>query len=161
MPRNPPVYQCDRGHMLCNECHGKLTNCPVCRLPLGKTRSLITEKVLIINQMHIYVTHSADNQPSNIYFPTMFFAYIYLLKTRRMALNLLYFILTSFHVGSSQTSRCLSICWPRMWCWANESPTWCSWTSLSIPISAMRRPCMSTEDFPNKGISTNASIKVS
>ena len=47
MPRNPPVYQCDRGHMLCNECHGKLTNCPVCRLPLGKTRSLITEKVLI------------------------------------------------------------------------------------------------------------------
>ena len=46
MPRNPPVYQCDRGHMLCNECHGKLNNCPVCRVPLGKTRSLITEKVL-------------------------------------------------------------------------------------------------------------------
>ena len=45
MPRNPPVYQCDRGHMLCNECHGKLNNCPVCRVPLGKTRSLITEKV--------------------------------------------------------------------------------------------------------------------
>lgn len=46
MPRNPPVYQCDRGHMLCNECHGKLNNCPVCRVPLGKTRSLITEKVI-------------------------------------------------------------------------------------------------------------------
>ena len=47
MPRNPPVYQCDRGHMLCNECHGKLNNCPVCRVPLGKTRSLITEKVIV------------------------------------------------------------------------------------------------------------------
>lgn len=46
IPRSAPVYQCERGHVVCNECHPKLATCPVCRLPLGKTRSLISEKVL-------------------------------------------------------------------------------------------------------------------
>jgi len=46
VPRQPPIYQCERGHCICSVCHAKLTNCPVCRIPLGKTRSLIFEKVL-------------------------------------------------------------------------------------------------------------------
>ncbi len=46
IPRSAPVFQCERGHVVCNECHPKLSRCPVCRLPLGKTRSLISEKVL-------------------------------------------------------------------------------------------------------------------
>ena len=46
IPRCAPVFQCERGHVVCNECHPKLVTCPVCRLPLGKTRSLISEKVL-------------------------------------------------------------------------------------------------------------------
>ena len=45
VPRQPPIYQCERGHCVCSVCHAKLTNCPVCRIPLGKTRSLIFEKV--------------------------------------------------------------------------------------------------------------------
>lgn len=46
IPRCAPIFQCERGHVVCNECHPKLVTCPVCRLPLGKTRSLISEKVL-------------------------------------------------------------------------------------------------------------------
>ena len=45
-PRSAPIFQCERGHIVCSECHPKLVTCPVCRLPLGKTRSLISEKVL-------------------------------------------------------------------------------------------------------------------
>ena len=46
VPRCAPIFQCERGHVVCNECHPKLVTCPVCRLPLGNTRSLISEKVL-------------------------------------------------------------------------------------------------------------------
>ena len=46
IPRSAPIFQCERGHVVCSECHPKLVTCPVCRLPLGKTRSLISEKVL-------------------------------------------------------------------------------------------------------------------
>ena len=46
VPRSAPVFQCERGHVVCHECHPKLVTCPVCRLPLGNTRSLISEKVL-------------------------------------------------------------------------------------------------------------------
>ncbi len=46
VPRSTPVYQCDRGHIVCNECHPKLSLCPMCRCPMGHTRSLISEKVM-------------------------------------------------------------------------------------------------------------------
>jgi E3 ubiquitin-protein ligase SIAH1 len=46
VPRSAPIFQCVRGHIVCNECHAKLETCPVCRVPLGSTRSLISEKVL-------------------------------------------------------------------------------------------------------------------
>ena len=48
VPRQPPIYQCERGHCICAACHSKLSNCPVCRIPMGKTRSLIFEKVTFL-----------------------------------------------------------------------------------------------------------------
>ena len=57
VPRAAPVFQCERGHVVCNECHPKLVTCPVCRLPLGNTRSLISEKVLArYVKIHILIT---------------------------------------------------------------------------------------------------------
>ena len=46
VPRQPPIYQCELGHCICSVCHAKLTNCPVCRVPIGKTRSLVSEKIV-------------------------------------------------------------------------------------------------------------------
>ena len=46
IPKNDPVYQCNHGHLLCNKCHARVTDCPVCKIKLGKTRSLVVEKVL-------------------------------------------------------------------------------------------------------------------
>ena len=45
-PKSTPVYQCDNGHILCNSCHGRITECPTCRTRLGKIRCLAVEKVL-------------------------------------------------------------------------------------------------------------------
>jgi len=46
LPRKAPVYQCEKGHCVCAECHSKLTNCPICRVALGKIRNLIFEEFL-------------------------------------------------------------------------------------------------------------------
>jgi len=48
VPREPPVYQCKRGHCVCSACCDKVTDCPVCRIPLGKERirCLMLEKLL-------------------------------------------------------------------------------------------------------------------
>ena len=45
-PRAPPIYQCERGHMLCSICRAKLYFCPICQFILGNSRCLIAEKVL-------------------------------------------------------------------------------------------------------------------
>ena len=47
IPRSSPVFQCENGHIVCNECHPKLVICSVCRIPLGKIRSRISEMVLV------------------------------------------------------------------------------------------------------------------
>jgi hypothetical protein len=46
IPKYEPVYQCNNGHIHCNVCHDKITDCPVCRIKLGDTRNLTAEKVL-------------------------------------------------------------------------------------------------------------------
>ena len=33
-----PIFQCPEGHIVCGECHAKLTTCPSCRKALGKIR---------------------------------------------------------------------------------------------------------------------------
>ena len=45
-PKNSPVYQCENGHVLCNACHGRVINCPSCRVRLGRIRCLAVEKVI-------------------------------------------------------------------------------------------------------------------
>ena len=46
VPHSTPIYQCENGHILCKKCHKRLSNCPLCRKPLGKIRSLVAEKML-------------------------------------------------------------------------------------------------------------------
>ena len=46
VPREGFVFQCENGHCVCSECHGKLTACPQCRGPIGKMRNLIYEQLL-------------------------------------------------------------------------------------------------------------------
>ena len=46
VPKSGPIYQCEVGHIHCNKCHPKLRECPICRGPIGNTRSLMTEKII-------------------------------------------------------------------------------------------------------------------
>ncbi|CAG9759591.1 unnamed protein product [Ceutorhynchus assimilis] len=41
----PPSYQCDNGHLICMRCRAKSERCPVCRLRLGRGRSLLSDQV--------------------------------------------------------------------------------------------------------------------
>ena len=46
IPRTTPIFQCEQGHILCNTCHPRLHDCPVCRRPLRNTRCLVVEKII-------------------------------------------------------------------------------------------------------------------
>lgn len=46
VPEKSPIYQCENGHILCASCHQQLTDCPSCRVKLGRTRSLPTEQLV-------------------------------------------------------------------------------------------------------------------
>ena len=46
VPREGPVYQCERGHCLCGTCRIQLTECPICRMVLGQCRNLVVEQLL-------------------------------------------------------------------------------------------------------------------
>ena len=46
VPEECPIYQCEKGHILCFSCREKLVDCPVCKVPLGWIRSLTSEKIL-------------------------------------------------------------------------------------------------------------------
>ena len=46
VPTSPPIFQCERGHILCKTCHSKLSNCPSCSGALRSTRCLVAEKLL-------------------------------------------------------------------------------------------------------------------
>ena len=46
IPNCKPVYQCNNGHIHCNVCHDKVTDCSVCRIKLRDTRNLTAEKIL-------------------------------------------------------------------------------------------------------------------
>ena len=46
VPKKDPIYQCDNGHILCSFCHENVSDCPVCRVKLGRSRNLAVEKVL-------------------------------------------------------------------------------------------------------------------
>lgn len=46
LPRKAPIYQCKGGHCLCKDCHGRLTECPLCKRPRGEIRNLVFEQCL-------------------------------------------------------------------------------------------------------------------
>ena len=53
-PTSGPVYRCENGHLLCNQCRDKVETCPECRVQLGVLRCLTSEKITtIILQVHI------------------------------------------------------------------------------------------------------------
>ena len=46
IPKSGPIFQCDFGHIHCSACHLRIQECPICRWPIGNTRSLTTEKII-------------------------------------------------------------------------------------------------------------------
>ena len=45
-PNTGPVFQCNNGHLICCNCREKLVTCPVCRVQLGYSRNLTSEKMI-------------------------------------------------------------------------------------------------------------------
>ena len=49
LPRlSSKIFQCKSGHLLCQECHGKLEICPTCKKTLGSIRCLVAEKCFLL-----------------------------------------------------------------------------------------------------------------
>ena len=47
-PNAGPLYQCEKGHILCSECIEKVQECPQCRakLPATRIRNIFAEQQL-------------------------------------------------------------------------------------------------------------------
>ena len=41
----PPVKQCVKGHLVCNECFPRLPHCPTCRSAMNQERNLAVEQI--------------------------------------------------------------------------------------------------------------------
>ena len=46
IPTEVPIYQCDKGHIHCKNCHPRLTSCSVCRSKNYNIRALMIEKLI-------------------------------------------------------------------------------------------------------------------
>lgn len=46
LPRGIPIYNCSRGHIICETCLPHLINCPLCRCPNIKNRNPFAERLL-------------------------------------------------------------------------------------------------------------------
>ena len=42
----PPIYLCERGHIVCNACQEKTLVCPLCRDSFSGTRSFVAEGIV-------------------------------------------------------------------------------------------------------------------
>ena len=47
VPKHDPVYHCENEHILCDTCNEKVTECPVCRMKLGRSRNSVVKAVLV------------------------------------------------------------------------------------------------------------------
>ena len=52
VPETGPVFQCNNGHLICCKCREKLNTCPVCRIPLGYSRNLTSERMIALLSMN-------------------------------------------------------------------------------------------------------------
>ena len=41
----PPTWQCCHGHLICSSCRSRSHKCPICRVTLGRGRSIIADKL--------------------------------------------------------------------------------------------------------------------
>ena len=59
VPKSSPIFQCQDGHLFCNDCHPKLSQCPVCRngTPMGNIKSLIATKILGVPRRFKFMTY--------------------------------------------------------------------------------------------------------
>jgi hypothetical protein len=46
LPKLGPTYTCSNGHLICQNCNGKVSICPACRDPVMTNKNIITEAVL-------------------------------------------------------------------------------------------------------------------
>ena len=46
VPLTFPVPQCENGHIVCRTCRKKISHCPICRTIIGRSVSLLAEKVI-------------------------------------------------------------------------------------------------------------------
>ena len=45
--RTTPIFRCENGHLLCKECRVKIEKCPECRILLGYSRCLTSERIVL------------------------------------------------------------------------------------------------------------------
>lgn len=45
-PVAPPIFQCNEGHIICEDCKKRVTTCPECRAPLGTCRARLLERIV-------------------------------------------------------------------------------------------------------------------
>lgn len=66
----PPSWQCYHGHLLCSGCRSKSTKCPICRVELGRGRSIVADKLFnfLVQTLgkHDGEKHPAGEKSSNL-----------------------------------------------------------------------------------------------
>lgn len=43
----PPIFNCNKGHIICSQCKPKLSDCPLCKSPLSGARNFAVESIIM------------------------------------------------------------------------------------------------------------------
>ena len=46
VPKTGQIFQCKRGHIICEKCNEKCQECPTCKLPKENIRALFVENLI-------------------------------------------------------------------------------------------------------------------
>jgi len=61
IPRDVPIPCCESGHIVCQDCRKRVTNCPTCRGRLGSnTSSLAASQIMFVNHKCKFFFYSCD-----------------------------------------------------------------------------------------------------
>ena len=55
-----PIFRCDNGHLVCKDCRVKVEKCPECRILLGYSRCLTSERIVSSAMSHTLPCRFAD-----------------------------------------------------------------------------------------------------